>query len=634
MKKSHIYDLKELILINNEIRETLKKHQDYLYSFKHDDGGFFFRKKEDQSNLTSTVTCTNSLIDAQNDVLLDKKKIFTNIISRDEWTSAKLPKDNFYTVPMLIYGLNKLLDTNPSIDTRPERIKNSLENIKTEIQKKGGLNVLKYPKNAYLTFWGIMSYCAYYGSKNTLNELEKGFEWLEKVLYRQIALFHANDEIEKDIFQLGYSLIILMIFNYNIDNPIIKKAISIIFNDQNDDGSWDKYHPLFHYPEVGNAYCYTFELISDVFLILNKYNYILENYIENFEKVRNWTKNYEISDKTEEGTYGWCSYHHADWKKPESWATAKVFDFLRLYNAFIESLIKKILLNELNAKTITKNYWDDILLDAELIIKKTTFKLKSFINKKIIELIKSKKDRKAYGIMFFGPPGTGKTLYAKAIAQMVNWPLIVLNPRHFLAEGFSGVVRNASEIFKKLEYLEKVVVLFDEMDELMRERSSEFEFETRFFTTSMLPLISDLHAKQDFVYIFNTNVYKSIDPAIKRPGRFDFQLFVGPPLFEEKIEIIKNEMNKHGFSEGKINITMDQLKSNGNRGKIELFLYHEILNLSSEICNIKSDLSDEDYTDELQKNIDEEHDSIYLVKKNLIDEYNQERLESKINIRI
>ncbi len=631
--KNNENDVKKLIKINYEIEKSLENQKKYIYSFLHSDGGFFFRKKEEKSNLTSTITCTNSLIDANLDDFLEKEKIINDIISRKEWTSSQLPLDNHYTVPILLYGLQKLSKNAYKKEKIPERIVEHLEKIKSEIQTKGGLNVKEYPKNTYLTFWGIMSYEAYYGRDSTVEDLKKGFEWLEEELYHQIALFHSEDDIERDIFQLGYSLIILLRVERNISKPVFMKSIDIIFKNQKNNGTWERYHPLFHYPSTGNAYCYTFELLSNLFLIPDPYYSFLDSYIKNFEKIRQWINYHVISKKTEEEVYGWCSYHHVDWKKPESWATANTFDFLRLYNTLIKSIIKKKLLAEFEAKIYSKNYWDEDMLDTQLFIQGREENLKNVLETFIIKPIKEKKDRKAYGIIFFGPPGTGKTFYAKAIAQRLEWPLIILNPSHFLIEGFSGVVRTANRIFKKLKYLKNVVVLFDEMDELMRERSLEFEYETRFFTTSMLPLITSLHEREDFVYIFNTNIFKEIDLAIKRPPRFDFQLFIGPPLFDEKKMFIKKELEKEKMESGKLDLIIRVINKKKNHDKLELFLYHEILNLCSEFLILDNSLSNEEYFEKIQSCISEAYDSIYIVKKNIVSEFQKEKNTSIINRR-
>ncbi|KKM16707.1 hypothetical protein LCGC14_1683130, partial [marine sediment metagenome] len=535
------YDLKTLRKINSELKEKLKDHKKYLDKFKHPKGGYFFREEKKDINLTSTITCVTSLINADKAEKCEIDKIIKNIFEKEQWSSAKLNdgKDNCYTVPMVLTGLSKLLNR-PIDPVKQERIKKYLAKIHEKIKRDSGLRIKQYPVNAFLTYLGLRSYEEYYSKDTTINELKEGIKGLKNELHRQITLFSANVEYEKDIFQLGYSLVALLRYDMDISAPIISKAFSIFFGDQKDDGSWDKYNPVFNYPEVGSAYCYQFEFLRELLYYHKDYYNIFIKYIDKLERTRQWTKNHEMVNKTDKKLCGWCSYHYTDWRDPTSWPTACVFSFLRLYNEFIENVIRKTVLEQYDSKKVSENYWEEEIKDSELHLKEN-YKpsLKEFITQKIIDPINNEEDINAYGILLFGPPGTGKTSYAKAIAQKLDWPLISLDPSHFLLEGFSGIVRNANSIFKKLGYLEKVVVLFDEMDELIKKRTNEYEYETRIFTTSMLPLISKLHEKKNFIYIFNTNFYDEIDPAIKRAGRFDFHLFVGPPNIEKKKIIIK-----------------------------------------------------------------------------------------------
>jgi len=203
----------------------------------------------------------------------------------------------------------------------------------------------------------------------------------------------------------------------------------------------------------------------------------------------------------------------------------------------------------------------------------------------VIDPIKTGKRTKAIGILFYGPPGTGKTLYAKSIAQELNRPLIILNPSHFLVEGFGGIVRKATEIVEKLKYLENVVVLFDEMDELIRSRAIKGEYETRLFTTSMLPMLSDLHDKDNFVYICNTNNYKNIDEATIRPGRFDITIFIGPPHIDEILKMIREHLEKLEIGDEKKLIYYDIFEKNFKDELKDLF-YHDILDLMTETKKI------------------------------------------------
>jgi len=471
-----------------------------------------------------------------------------------------------------------------------------------------------------------LSYEAYFGLDETLKTLSKGLEWLESELFRQIAFFSANDEVEKDIYQLGYSLITLLKYKKKITTPIIEKAFSILFGDQKENGIWDHYHPLFHYPEEGNAYCHVFELLRSFFLIPTEYQYILKNYIDNFEKTRKWIKNYEQTKENDYKTYGWCSYH-SHWTGPESWATAAVFDYLREYNKMIEQLIVEHIFKDYKTiKTFPEKFWDQ-LLDCDVFINERTDQVKSILNDKIINQIIEKKDTKAFGILFFGPPATGKTQYAKGIACKLKWPLIILTPSHFLLEGFAGIEKLSTEIFKKLEYLKNVVILFDELDEFIRIRKDSDQYESRLFTTSMLPKIQELHEKHYLIYIFNTNnTYDKIDKAIIRPGRFDFILNIGPPNYDEKLKLIKDIISKgNKLEEAKLKEISDIFDD--KKVKIQLFLYFEILELCKEIKNIDF-ISNPSKISEI---IDRQYDSIILnEKKDEFNEYKKNKRESKI----
>jgi AAA+ superfamily predicted ATPase len=75
-------------------------------------------------------------------------------------------------------------------------------------------------------------------------------------------------------------------------------------------------------------------------------------------------------------------------------------------------------------------------------------------------------------LIFFGPPGTSKTVLAQRIADAVQWPLLPVNPSAFVKNGIEGVYAEAERVFGMLAILERVVVLLDEFDEMVRERGS------------------------------------------------------------------------------------------------------------------------------------------------------------------
>jgi SpoVK/Ycf46/Vps4 family AAA+-type ATPase len=81
-----------------------------------------------------------------------------------------------------------------------------------------------------------------------------------------------------------------------------------------------------------------------------------------------------------------------------------------------------------------------------------------------------------------------------------------------------------------------VVVLFDEMDALVQKRDAEtsIEIESKFLTTYMLPKLAKLHDRGQLAFLMATNFQASFDDAIKREGRFDFLLCMGPPILKAK----------------------------------------------------------------------------------------------------
>ena len=138
--------------------------------------------------------------------------------------------------------------------------------------------------------------------------------------------------------------------------------------------------------------------------------------------------------------------------------------------------------------------------------------------------------------IFFGPPGTSKTELSKKIAKFIGWPFLVVDPSLLLRNGMDGIQAEANTIFRMLEETERVLVLFDEFDEFVRERgSSDAEQFSRLLTTAMLPKLASIHKRATLVFIIATNNIRQFDIAIQRPGRFDRVVQIMPPTFEEKM---------------------------------------------------------------------------------------------------
>jgi SpoVK/Ycf46/Vps4 family AAA+-type ATPase len=153
--------------------------------------------------------------------------------------------------------------------------------------------------------------------------------------------------------------------------------------------------------------------------------------------------------------------------------------------------------------------------------------------------------------VLFGPPGTTKTSIVRAVAAGLGWPLVILSPGDFIAKGLEDLETQARSVFGRLRQLERTVVLFDECDELFRERKPSQQYEqlrsiTAFVTASMLPKLQDLHEYGKVVFFICTNNFDSLDSAIKRPGRVDHIVGVGPPDQPARLAILHESLQSLG----------------------------------------------------------------------------------------
>lgn len=142
-------------------------------------------------------------------------------------------------------------------------------------------------------------------------------------------------------------------------------------------------------------------------------------------------------------------------------------------------------------------------------------------------------DRKSFSMLLYGPPGTGKSTIAEFVAAALKWPMITITPSDFIVRGGELVEERAKAIFRALEELSNVVILFDEIDQLLLDRDGPAYRQQgdvfRLMTPSMLPKLKDLRDRAEVIFIIATNLYEEIDAAVKRPGRIDDRFLVLPP---------------------------------------------------------------------------------------------------------
>jgi len=132
------------------------------------------------------------------------------------------------------------------------------------------------------------------------------------------------------------------------------------------------------------------------------------------------------------------------------------------------------------------------------------------------------------GILLHGPPGVGKTYLARAIANEVGAHFLYINGPEILSAVQGGTEANLRSTFEEAMESAPSVVLIDEIDAIAPMRKDSPRADAR-MGTQLLSLLDGLVSMEDVVVIGTTNRIDAIDPALRRPGRFDREIRIGPP---------------------------------------------------------------------------------------------------------
>ncbi len=131
------------------------------------------------------------------------------------------------------------------------------------------------------------------------------------------------------------------------------------------------------------------------------------------------------------------------------------------------------------------------------------------------------------GVLLHGPPGTGKTLIAEAVANAVDATFFHVSGPEITSKYKGESEERLREIFDQAREAAPAIVFFDEIDALAAKREGS-DMETR-IVAQLLSLMDGLETRGDVVVIGATNRSDAIDPALRRPGRFDREIEIGVP---------------------------------------------------------------------------------------------------------
>ncbi|KAA0001686.1 MAG: CDC48 family AAA ATPase [Thermoplasmata archaeon] len=141
------------------------------------------------------------------------------------------------------------------------------------------------------------------------------------------------------------------------------------------------------------------------------------------------------------------------------------------------------------------------------------------------------------GVLLHGPPGTGKTLIAKAVANETNANFFTLSGPEIMSKYYGQSEENLREIFKEASENAPSIIFIDEIDSIAPKREeTKGDVEMR-VVAQLLALMDGLEERGKVVVIGATNRINAIDPALRRPGRFDREIEIGIPDRKGRREI-------------------------------------------------------------------------------------------------
>ena len=142
------------------------------------------------------------------------------------------------------------------------------------------------------------------------------------------------------------------------------------------------------------------------------------------------------------------------------------------------------------------------------------------------------------GVLLHGPPGTGKTLIAKAVASETNAHFQSINGPEIISKYYGESEKQLREIFDEAAANSPAIIFIDELDSIAPKREDVSGEVERRVVAQLLTLLDGMQTRDNVVVIGATNRRDAIDPALRRPGRFDRELEIGVPDKNGRAEIL------------------------------------------------------------------------------------------------
>ncbi len=143
------------------------------------------------------------------------------------------------------------------------------------------------------------------------------------------------------------------------------------------------------------------------------------------------------------------------------------------------------------------------------------------------------------GILMYGSPGCGKTLIAKALASESEANFYIINGPEIVNKYYGETEARLRDIFKEARDSAPSIIFIDEIDAIAPKREEAFGDVEKRVVAQLLALMDGMSERGNVIVLGATNRPESIDPALRRPGRFDREIEVGVPNVEGRLEILQ-----------------------------------------------------------------------------------------------
>src|SRR5215212_9507135 len=143
------------------------------------------------------------------------------------------------------------------------------------------------------------------------------------------------------------------------------------------------------------------------------------------------------------------------------------------------------------------------------------------------------------GVLLHGPPGTGKTLLAKAVANETNASFYTIGGPEIMSKYYGESEEKLRNVFQQAEKNAPSIIFIDEIDSIAPKREEVSGEVERRIVAQLLSLMDGLKSRGKVVVIGATNRVNAIDPALRRPGRFDRELEIGVPDRNGRLEVLQ-----------------------------------------------------------------------------------------------